>query len=151
MLVSRHLNGELNVSQTLKNEHRRIRGRLEHQRFHAFSGCRAPVGSAVFADLLSLNKATIVGGSMKVALFILVLFAWHPAFADSKSNADTSVCVDNSGAPKPGNNCVCYMKKTVCGDGVSTCAEHVCEQISCVANKDCSAFAGKCVDGYCKK
>ena len=89
---------------------------------------------------------------MKVLFFILCLFAWSPAFAETKANSSNGPsCVDDSGNPKVGNHCICYMKKTVCSDGVSTCAEHVCEEVSCKTDKDCAAVSGNCADGFCKK
>lgn len=89
---------------------------------------------------------------MKIALLTLSLIAWQPLLAGtSSSSSESSSCVDDSGNPKKGSNCVCYLKKALCGDGVNSCPEHVCEQVSCKSDADCSAMSGKCVEGYCKK
>lgn len=89
---------------------------------------------------------------MKYALLTLFLMVWQPVFAGTESGSgQSSSCVDDSGNPKTGNRCVCYMKKTVCSDGVSTCAEQVCEQVACKVDADCASVSGKCSDGFCKR
>jgi hypothetical protein len=86
-----------------------------------------------------------------LVLFILTL-ACQTGFAETKGkSSESATCVDESGNPKVDSHCICYLKKTVCSDGVGSCAEHVCEEVACSQNKDCSAMSGKCVDGFCKK
>ena len=99
-----------------------------------------------------LKDMVDIGGGMKLALLCLIMMAGQPVFAEAKvKNSDRSACVDDSGNPKTSDHCVCYMKKTVCSDGVSSCAEHICEEITCTQDKDCAAVSGKCKDGFCKK
>lgn len=89
---------------------------------------------------------------MKFALICFLTLASQTVFAETKvKSSENSTCVDESGNPKSESKCICYLKKTVCSDGVSSCGEHVCEEVSCTANKDCAPMSGKCVDGFCKK
>ena len=89
---------------------------------------------------------------MKIILASLMLVAWPHLFAGPTSHSKQQTnCVDDAGNPKQDSHCVCYMKKTVCSDGVSACAEHVCEQKACSVDDDCSFIPAKCVDGFCKK
>jgi uncharacterized hydantoinase/oxoprolinase family protein len=90
---------------------------------------------------------------MKLCLLLIALFTWSlPALAQTEQlEQAASSCVDDAGNPKSGNHCICYLKKTVCSDGITTCSEQVCEQVACKSNKDCKESSGTCIQGFCKK